>query len=90
MSLSSTTTHARSSPTREPESATDDASHNVKSTDLNAGAPVTEKKKTIAQLDEELRLKMDGRTGGDAAVEFENGKPVGLKRGVKDNMFRVI
>lgn len=50
------------------------------------------KKKTMAELDEELKLKMEGMSGGggSAGVEYENGKAEGLKRGVKDNMFRVI
>lgn len=50
------------------------------------------RKKTVAELDEELRLKMEGMSGdgGSAGVEYENGKAEGLKRAVKDNMFRVI
>ena len=49
-------------------------------------------KKTIAELDEELRLKLEGISGdgGAAGVEYENGKAEGLKRNVKANMFRVI
>ncbi|KAK2041950.1 hypothetical protein LZ31DRAFT_556516 [Colletotrichum somersetense] len=51
-----------------------------------------EKKKTMAELDEELRLKLEGMSGegGAAGVEYENGRAEGLKRGVKSNMFRVI
>ncbi|TEY48243.1 hypothetical protein BOTCAL_0297g00010 [Botryotinia calthae] len=52
----------------------------------------TEKKrKTIAEMDEELRAKMEGREGA-AGVSYEGGKPVteGFGRGVKSNMFRVI
>jgi len=50
------------------------------------------KRKTQAELDEELRLKLEGISGegGSAGIEYEGGKAVGLKRGVKDNMFRVI
>lgn len=46
----------------------------------------------MAELDEELRLKLEGMSGegGAAGVEYENGKAEGLKRGVKSNMFRVI
>ncbi|KAK1657561.1 hypothetical protein BDP55DRAFT_567067, partial [Colletotrichum godetiae] len=49
-------------------------------------------KKTIAELDEELRLKLEGISGdgGASGVEYEGGKAEGLKRGVKANMFRVI
>lgn len=50
------------------------------------------RKKSMAELDEELRMKMEGMAGegGSAGVEYENGKAEGLKRGVKANMFRVI
>ncbi|KAK1460505.1 hypothetical protein CCUS01_08852 [Colletotrichum cuscutae] len=54
---------------------------------------VSEKgKKTIAEKDEELRLKLEGISGdgGASGVEYEGGKAEGLKRGVKENMFRVI
>ncbi|KAI0448200.1 hypothetical protein F4803DRAFT_497036 [Xylaria telfairii] len=48
--------------------------------------------KTMAQLDEELRQKMWGIAGdgGEAGVEYEDGKPVAMKRSVKNNMFRYI
>lgn len=50
------------------------------------------KKKTIAELDEELKLKMAGLVGdgGEAGVEYEDGQPVAMKRSVKANMFRYI
>jgi hypothetical protein len=50
------------------------------------------KSKTIAELDEELKLKLEGISGegGAAGLEYENGKAVAMKRGVKDNMFRLI
>jgi hypothetical protein len=50
------------------------------------------KKKTMAALDEELRLKLEDISGegGGAGIEYEGGKAVGLKRGVRENMFRVI
>ncbi len=49
------------------------------------------RKKTVAELDEELRLKLEGISGegGADGVEY-GGKAVGLKRGVRENMFRVI
>ena len=49
-------------------------------------------KKTMAQLDEELRMKLEGRSGdgGMAGLELEGGKPVAMKRGVRENMFRLI
>ena len=48
--------------------------------------------KSMAQLDEELRMKLEGRSGegGAAGLELENGKAVAMKRGVRENMFRLI
>ncbi|GAP92426.1 hypothetical protein SAMD00023353_7900310 [Rosellinia necatrix] len=48
--------------------------------------------KSIAQLDEELRQKMSGIAGdgGEAGVEYEDGKPAAMKRSVRNNMFRYI
>ena len=66
------------------------------STDTNDNAAkdgeTKEAKKTMAQLDEELRMKLEGRSGdgGAAGLELENGKPVAMKRGVRENMFRLI
>ncbi|KAI8956513.1 hypothetical protein F5Y11DRAFT_353619 [Daldinia sp. FL1419] len=50
------------------------------------------KKKTMAELDAELQRKMSGISGdgGEAGIEYEDGKPVAMKRGVRDNMFRYI
>jgi hypothetical protein len=50
------------------------------------------KKKTQAELDLELQAKLRGLSGdgGDAGVEYEDGKPVSMKRSVKNNMFRYI
>ncbi|KAI4242172.1 MAG: hypothetical protein L6R40_004215 [Gallowayella cf. fulva] len=55
-------------------------------------AKIPEHKKTMAELDEELRMKMEGRSGegGEAGLELEDGKPTAMKRGVKNNMFRLI
>ncbi|KAJ8121581.1 hypothetical protein O1611_g10065 [Lasiodiplodia mahajangana] len=49
-------------------------------------------RKTVAQLDEELRQKMSGIAGdgGESGIEYEDGKPVAMKRGVRNNMFRYI
>ncbi|KAL0776069.1 hypothetical protein CaCOL14_007356 [Colletotrichum acutatum] len=58
----------------------------------DANAQSRKRKKTIAEQDEELRLKLEGISGdgGASGVEYEGGKAEGLKRGVKENMFRVI
>ncbi|MCJ1285187.1 hypothetical protein MMC26_004525 [Xylographa opegraphella] len=55
-------------------------------------APVAKQKKTQAELDEEMRQKLEefSGEGGAAGTEFENGKAVSMKRGVRDNMFRYI
>lgn len=57
-----------------------------------SGTAKKPKKKTMAELDEELRQKMSGIAGdgGTAGVEYEDGKPVAMKRSVKNNMFRYI
>ena len=49
-------------------------------------------KRTVAQIDEELRAKMEGKSGdgGEAGIEWEDGQPVAMKRGVRNNMFRYI
>ena len=53
---------------------------------------VSEKKKTQAELDDELRQKLEAMSGdgGAAGLELEDGQPVSMKRGVKNNMFRYI
>ncbi|KAE8448208.1 hypothetical protein EG329_009638 [Mollisiaceae sp. DMI_Dod_QoI] len=53
--------------------------------------PITQGK-SMKEKDEDLKLKLEGISGegGEAGLELENGKPVGLKRGVKENMFRII
>jgi hypothetical protein len=45
------------------------------------------KPKTMAEIDEEMRAKMSGLSGdgGEAGIEYEDGKPVAMKRSVKNN-----
>ncbi|KAJ3580108.1 hypothetical protein NPX13_g457 [Xylaria arbuscula] len=59
-------------------------SHKTHKTKANAN--------TIAQLDEEVKRKMYdiAGDGGEAGIEYEDGKPVAMKRSVKNNMFRYI
>ncbi|KAL8796157.1 MAG: hypothetical protein Q9195_001490 [Heterodermia aff. obscurata] len=56
------------------------------------GQEPKQKKKTMAEIDEELRLKLEGISGGggEAGLELENGQPVAMKRSVRENMFRLI
>jgi hypothetical protein len=46
----------------------------------------------MAQIDAELREKLEGMSGdgGAAGIELEDGKAVAMKRGVRENMFRLI
>ena len=46
----------------------------------------------MVELDEEMRQKLEGISGegGEAGLELEDGRPVAMKRGVKNNMFRLI
>jgi len=77
-------------PTEQSATASSTASKEAKNPPQSPEVVV--KRKTQAQLDEELRLKLEGISGegGGAGVEYEGGKAVGLKRGVRENMFRVI
>ncbi|KAF2745494.1 hypothetical protein M011DRAFT_406521, partial [Sporormia fimetaria CBS 119925] len=58
----------------------------------SAEDPQPKKKKTQAELDKELELKMQGLAGdgGESGVELEDGQPVSMKRSVRNNMFRYI
>lgn len=51
-----------------------------------------QRKKTSEELDEELCKKLEAMSGegGAAGLEYENGKPVAMKRSVRSNMFRLI
>ncbi|KAF4549216.1 Hypothetical protein D9617_23g006310 [Elsinoe fawcettii] len=57
--------------------------------------PTIKRHKTQAELDSELIAKIKGAygdrdEGGEAGIEYEDGKAVAMKRGVKANMFRYI
>lgn len=92
--LFSTTQRTHSDSTTQPQgTAQNSAKATPKESKATAESPSQQpKKKTMAELDEELKLKMEGISGdgGSSGVEYEGGKAEGLKRGVKDNMFRVI
>jgi hypothetical protein len=53
-----------------------------------AGKP----RKSVAELDEDMRLAMEGMAGdgGEAGLELEDGKATSMKRSVRENMFRYI
>ena len=54
--------------------------------------PSAKLEKSQAQADLELKQKLEAISGGggEAGLELENGEPVAMKRGVKQNMFRLI
>lgn len=83
---------ATSSATAEASGKSEDRSNaNDTNTDKKV-EDMKQKQKTMAQLDEEMRQKMEGLAGdgGEAGAELEDGKPVAMKRSVKENMFRYI
>lgn len=81
--LSSTTS------TSEPSQTKTEASEQKKPQDEDIPAP---KKKTMAELDEELRQKMSGLAGdgGEAGVELEGGKVRLINRGIVSNGFLLL
>ncbi|KAJ6113522.1 hypothetical protein N7523_006839 [Penicillium sp. IBT 18751x] len=52
----------------------------------------TENTKTVAQADAELRERLEKMSGegGASGIEYEDGQPSAMKRGVRNNMFRLI
>ena len=46
----------------------------------------------MAESDAELQRKLEAMSGGggEAGLELEAGKAVAMKRGVRENMFRLI
>ncbi|KAF3018684.1 hypothetical protein E8E15_005648 [Penicillium rubens] len=50
------------------------------------------KTKTVSQADAELRERLEQMSGegGASGIEYEDGKPNAMKRGVRNNMFRII
>ncbi|KAL9098305.1 MAG: hypothetical protein Q9163_006016 [Psora crenata] len=71
------------------------SSHKYDSTPPSSSSPPAAEKaatKTQAEADAELRQKLESISGdgGEAGMELENGRPVAMKRGVKNNMFRLI
>ena len=68
------------------------AAHGFKRARTTSPDKIESTKKTQAELDAELQHKLQALAGdgGDAGVEYEDGKPVSMKRSVKNNMFRYI
>ncbi|KAH8162350.1 hypothetical protein CIB48_g5894 [Xylaria polymorpha] len=93
-SVTRATSHWRFTSTQShPQTTSIGQNHDVTTTSPTRSTPQPQgHQKTMAQLDEELRQKMLGIAGdgGEAGVEYEDGKPVAMKRSVKNNMFRYI
>ena len=77
-----------------PSESTDNAKD---SSNVNADQDASEKKEkksqqTQAQQDADLRQKLEDISGGGgtAGLELEDGQPTAMKRGVRENMFRLI
>ncbi|MDI1486342.1 MAG: hypothetical protein OHK93_005569 [Ramalina farinacea] len=77
-----------------PSESTDNAKG---SSNVNPDQGASEKKEikpqqTQAQQDAELRQKLEDISGGGgtAGLELEDGQPTAMKRGVRENMFRLI
>lgn len=75
-----------------PTSSSDPSSSKTSEKSQKESTREVRQKKTMAELDEELRQKLEGMSGdgGASGVELEDGKPVAMKRGVRENMFRLI
>lgn len=82
----------RNATTSEPKADTSSTSDPAEDKRHAEIAKQPSKKPSTADLDEELRKRMDRLSGdgGEAGVEYEDGKPVAMKRSVKNNMFRYI
>ncbi|TEB21929.1 hypothetical protein FA13DRAFT_757644 [Coprinellus micaceus] len=72
-----------------------DADHHTPTTDVPEDASKQSrpsKSMTTAERDARMKEILDDRSGdgGVAGLELEDGRPVAMKRGVRDNMFRLI
>lgn len=54
--------------------------------------PEKKSHQTTSEADEELRRRLEQMSGGggEAGIEYEDGKPTAMKRSVRENMFRLI
>jgi hypothetical protein len=54
---------------------------NVQQSQMYTPADELQRRKTVAEMDEELRLRMSGRAGdgGEAGIEYEDGQPVAIR-----------
>ena len=87
--FASSQTEPQKQPSQEP---TPEKASELKAQEVAALQQSTKRNKSAAELDEELRQKMSSLAGdgGESGIEYEDGQPVAMKRGVKSNMFRYI
>ncbi|CEJ58322.1 Putative Remark: A. niger EST an_3119 has the database entry number EMBLEST:BE758865 (Precursor) [Penicillium brasilianum] len=90
LSTSTSSTLKDSSKNPSTQSSTSTNSETPSTTDKQPSIP--NKTKTTAQADAELRERLERMSGdgGAAGIEYEDGKPSAMKRGVRNNMFRLI
>ncbi|KAF2152275.1 hypothetical protein K461DRAFT_293952 [Myriangium duriaei CBS 260.36] len=83
------------SATRAPKSTTTQAQSSSVAPQKQQDTPVVLHKKSLEDLDAESVAQMKAALGerdegGGAGIEYEDGKAVAMKRGVRENMFRYI
>jgi hypothetical protein len=90
-SVASDSAEAKKQPSVSIRTTTSDDADRVQSESKSTDQQ-PQRKKTQAELDKELQLKMQGISGdgGESGIEYEDGQPVSMKRSVRDNMFRYI
>ncbi|KAJ5121666.1 uncharacterized protein N7515_009627 [Penicillium bovifimosum] len=92
------TTSLRPSKAEDPEKSkpkqeqSDQTSKTTAPTDGNKRHTLPPKPQTVSQADAELRERLEQMSGegGASGIEYEDGKANAMKRGVRNNMFRVI
>ncbi|CAG8903735.1 unnamed protein product [Penicillium egyptiacum] len=64
----------------------------IDSTEENKRHTLPPKAKTVSQADDDLRERLEQMSGegGAFGIEYEDGRPNAMKRGVRNNMFRLI
>ncbi|KAJ9489758.1 hypothetical protein VN97_g3519 [Penicillium thymicola] len=77
--------------TESKQEQSNQVSNNSSNQDNNRHTPPP-KAKTVSQADAELRERLEQMSGagGASGIEYEDGKPNAMKRGVRNNMFRLI
>lgn len=87
-----TETDLRNSDVNDKASGSKEPGSSQESVNLDSKKDTAKGAKTMAELDNELRERLENTSGegGVAGLEYENGKPVAMRRSVRNNMFRYI